>query len=392
MSKETRIHFLGDHKINDDNHGVQWDFLNDEKGIGKKALDAYVRHILEVIDEIRAINSSPSERKIFVLETLREDSLIEIFTLSNDLEYKEDGNYCRPGTDECIAAEEMKKAISDIRRAVIKKLADHLDPDDYYLVVEDLQNKYDDANSGRNDVVLIENQHDRDSEPSKIFRTNEFVTRGRYSDSMQTAFSKLTTIPPHKNIVNIYHQDKEKAVTIAEYLGKIKNVQELLRSANDREAVKRILKMIHDGVQGAIHLHRQGIILMDICSENIGCVKTKDNEKNEEKGVLFDLEACAIDGTKTKRFAHINYSPPECASSATLNPNISEKEPVYQFGVILEELDDRLIYLRKKRIELSPEFEMELTDLLKTSLNREPKNRPTLTTLSVGLEHLISLI
>lgn len=387
MSEETRIHFLGDHKINDDTDGVQWDFLNDEKGIGKKALDAYARHILTMIDRIRTNRSSPTERKIFILETLREDSLIEMFTLSNDLEDEnEDGNFCRPGTDECITLEEMKKAISDIRGAVMKKLADHLDQDDYYLVSEDLQNIHDDGSQGRNDVVRIEGRRDQVSEPSKVFRTNEFVTRG--SDSMQTAFSKLTTIPPHENIVNTYHQDRVKAVTINEYLGKMKNVREMITSMKDREGVKRILKMIYDGVQGAIHLQRQGIIIMDICSENIGCVKTKD----KEKGVLFDLEACAIDGTKTRRFAHVSYSPPECFSSGTLNPNISEKEPVYQFGVILEEMDYRLVYLLKKEIKLGAEFEIELIDLLKTSLNLNPRSRPTLAELSTGLEHLISLI
>ncbi len=71
-------------------------------------------------------------------------------------------------------------------------------------------------------------------------------------------------------------------------------------------------------------------------------------------------------------------------------PNITEKEPVYQFGVILKKM--KMQINRKKILILNPEFKKEFEQLSLLATGVEPNQRPTLSELHTKLQHLISLI
>lgn len=378
MSEETKIHFIGDDKLHKAD-SMPDQFVNSEKGITKEIMDQYVDHILDVIE--KETNKSKTDKRIYILDTLREDHLIQMFAIYNSLENIGAGNYYNSQTGDHITLEEMKKAIGAIRNAIIKKLADHLDPDDYYLILKDIQVK----DSFSNYIFAVEGRADGISNETRVYRSNYTAKYG--NDSNQAAFAKLTKIPPHENVINIYNQDPHTMATITEYAEELKNINELVLRIRTIRDIKKILMIVDDCIKGAIHLLEQGIVIMDVCIANIGYTE----KENKTKGVLFDLEACALSNTKTKRLAHDGYFPPESIKMDTMDytkkPDITEKEPVYQFGKVISKINSILL-----PDELKPEYKRKINELCDSTLEMDPKKRPTLAELHTQLEQIISLI
>lgn len=381
MSDKTEIHFFDDSMLYKPD-GMPGKFVNSEKGITKEIMDEYVEHLLDVIN--KGINKThEADKRIYILNTLREDHLIQMFCICNGLENIGAGNYYNSETGDYLTLQEMKKVISDIRKAILKKLPNHMDQEDYYLILKDIQDS--DSTEKINPIYAVEGQQKGDTTPLRVYRGNKIQKEG--TDSMRAAFKKLTKIPSHENVVNIYNQDTETLHTITEYLAEIKNIYELVSHIKTIRDVKKILMIVDDNIKGAIHLLQQGIIIMDICADNIGYIE----EKNKVKGKLFDLEACALNNTKTKRFAHHQYFPPEYTKSDSDDYrerlNITEKEPVYQFGKVINIINSILI-----PDELKSDYKRKINELCDSTLEMDPKKRPTLAKLHAKLEQIISLI
>lgn len=386
MSDKTEIHFFDDSMLYKPD-GMPGKFVNSEKGITKEIMDEYVKHLLDVIN--KGIDKThKADKRIYILDTLREDRLIQMFCIYNDLENIGAGNYYNSKTGDYVSFQEIKKTIGVIRKAIIKKLADHMDPDDYYLILKDIRDP-DTTNSDTteeiNPIFVVEGQKKDDTTPLKVYRGNKIPNKG--TPSMRTAFEKLTKIPLHENVLNIHNQDTETLHTITEYLPKLKNINELVLRIKNIYDVKKILMIIDDNIKGAINLIQNDIVIMDICPINIGYIE----EENKTKGVLFDLEACAMVNTKTKRFAHDRYFPPEYTKADSDDYrerlNITEKEPVYQFGKVISIINSILI-----PDELKSDYKRKINELCDSTLEMDPKKRPTLAKLHAKLEQIISLI
>jgi serine/threonine protein kinase len=367
------------------------------------AVDAYIDQLVEKIkhatkqkDKILLIKEMVQDGDVFRIEAV-EDQPTNVI-LEKLLPQLNVQRYADLSTEEVGAYEDR---IEEMRKKIIKQLQKRLahDPELSSLTSQNiLQKDYSLAGAGRiTKTTTLEGKNfvvRNDRFEEMVGKRNEDV------ELHKQAMKKLITLPKHENILNYHSYSPEDQKGIVDELD-LHNLYELID--NPQSSVVDMLDVVHDCMEGALFLEKNGLILQDISPNNLGF--TPDQKKGR-KGILFDLEGLYVRGAqRTNRFTNLgissenktgipDYFPPEAYKYQKVKVPDSEEvkyefipvpvmgsEMTYQFGLCIKEImqsdsfKELLVQLNEKNRTLrgllslnklkSDELKKEINDLVR---------------------------
>jgi hypothetical protein len=314
--------------------------VSGQEMITSQDVEGYVDEIASVLKDTRDVNQT----RTYILTVLSEESLIKHYLLSLVPAWKKvlalvsgkTRNEVAQGTSlhslEPETLQLLKLELHRIQEAIKESLRKRLTND------QDLQHlDYSDILFTKE--ILTRNELVRRVET--LNKKNHILKKEKrpYPSEIpyhQEALQLLGTLPEHPNILFHTHVDSERLETITEEIELRDESKETLLF-RERLSLKEVLGVIKDCLQGAQFLEAHGIVLEDICPDNIG----SHFVEGQRVGILFDIEGIyKANAPQLGRLSHLAFMPPEVSQD---HPTIvSASEMVFQFGRSIELIINRL--------------------------------------------------
>lgn len=318
--------------------------VSSEKAITPEDIDDFVQHILQNTQHV-----AEKDRSTFIVDSLSNNFIASLFEQKNPEMYKELSEL-----DEKEQENLLNSVMGRIRKAVIEGLKRSLGEARFFLISKELS---EDKRS-----VNFLSEIEQDGGKYFMYRTNEAL---KYDQNARKAFEHYVSLGlQHPNIIPIRSYDNDTLATVVDKID-LESVSDILKNPDSAGySFKDILRILLDHLSAAKYLISNGLVMQDISTDNLGI----DNE--QRKGIVFDLEGIYPLGEKREgRLCDKEYIPPELLSAEEDKTEITEEEMVYQYGMCLKKIIDKLSGADDGKVT-------QFNDLVSKMTVHKPQNRP----------------
>lgn len=344
-------------------------FVCGEDNIKREEIRNFAKDLARKYKERQA---SALERVVLVVGELSDNRLNELLPEEIDKPRTKKG---REGNEliEVAGSSEGLGALENLRKAVLYELSGEIEPTDFWMITANILAGASIKNfiSGYGGKEAFLRQH--------VFSDNQNAIRP-HAEAIEryAALPESPHLMPIKNY-ELYRDDDQVAVVVPEK--DFFSLKQLIEVVNleTREYTPQIsfvdfLTAILGAAKGIKILKDNGLMLTDICLDNIGW------DKRQKNGSLFDLDSLYRVGSKVGRVSHQDYFTPEEEAGV---PTLADSEMVFQLGVSLGGFIVPYIKflprdLSKRVLQFSQRLIVKDSDV-----------RPTVEEVIVGLEEII---
>lgn len=317
---------------------VSADFISAEK------VRAYARQIAQQIQSLNQWNDSAT----YVIDALTVSKIAELVGLVSP---NDDG--------EVVRDEQIKEVLEPIRKRVLAELSHYLDPDQYFLIKEKI------GQTNRNMIHVVEG-HPR--QQPKILR--EVASPEQINHDIEIdveALQRFEQLDKHPAFVDISLYDPRLGKMVCEKLDLI-TLEEVFdqKELRLKYSFEELLGILLHLMEGALFLAKNNLMMEDISLKNSGI------DQKTQKGIFFDIEGLAVLGKKSRFRKHGQLRLPPELNSEIQNVARTEKEMVFQFGALLEDIWAR------KSLGFPDLYIDALQDIMTQMAQKNPANRLTL--------------
>ncbi len=335
-----------------------------EAGIPREDIRAYAQRIADMYQE----QSQGKEGYKMIIDALNTQSVIE--QIMSTEEY-------RTYLDE-LSVKEIQEAVDGLRKAVIHELSNLLEPDVFAFLLEKIKLPWE---AGASRVDLIQGR----SEEVQILRRNELPTSPERTDALK----RYTALPPHPCLLPIKEFGAGGMAVMVDKLDLVTLGDVLAGKSHEKFSPSELLQVILGSASGLLYLEQHGLMLQDICPDNVGV------NRKTRRAVMFDLDGLFPLGVESKqRLMKREYIPPELFNTQRV-PITDAEEMVYQLGEVFDRLRSTGFFVKGLPMSNKLEFLFRnaLFDLAYDMKKTDPKTRISLGEVvdrTKGLVHMTS--
>lgn len=345
-------------------------FIHGKENITREEIRNFAKDLARKYKECQA---SAPERMMLIIDELSDNRLNALLPERVNKPKTRKGREVNKLID-LAGSPEGLDALENLRKAVLYELAGEIEPADFWMITANVLG----GRSVKNFVVgyggkeAFLRQHDFFDEPEAMGPHS--VAIERYAALPESPY--LLPIKNYEPTVGGY-----KTVVVPERdffsLEQLVNVVDLEKREHAPQiSFDDFLSAILGAAKGIKILKDNGLMLTDICLNNIGW------DKKQRNGLLFDLDSLYEVGSKVKRISQKDYFVQE--QETGVPSEIAASEMVFQLGVSLGGF--MLPYMKS----LPRDFAMRVVQFSQKLMANTPEGRPTIEEAIDGLEKIIA--